>query len=98
MSTFEAKDIAKSARDTVKANLKKVTEKILIFNSKEANEDINDMYEVLTKLEKIIIEFGEKFAKRKKDKNVVDFSDVEHFALKILLKEEKEKSKKEKLK
>ena len=86
--TLEAKDIAKVTRDLVKESLKKVLNKILIFDSKEANEDINDMYEVLTKLEKTIIEFGEKFAKRKKDKNVVDFSDVEHFALKILLKEE----------
>ena len=86
--TLEAKDIAKSARDTVKANLKKVTEKILIFNSQEANEDINDMYDVLKKLENIILEFDQKFEKRKKDKNIVDFSDVEHFALKILLNED----------
>ena len=86
--TLEAKDIAKSVRDAVKANLKKVTEKILIFNSKEANEDINDMYDVLKKLENIILEFGQKFEKRKKDKNIVDFSDVEHFALKILLNQD----------
>ena len=85
--TLEAKDMAKVARDAVKESLKKVLEKILIFDSKEANEDINDMYEVLKKLEKIILEFSEKFAKRKKEKNVVDFSDVEHFALKILLDE-----------
>ena len=83
--TLEAKDDAKATRDIVKANLKKVTEKILIFNSKEANEDINDMYEVLKKLGNIIIEFGQMFEKRKKDKNIVDFSDVEHFALQILL-------------
>ncbi len=86
--TLEAKDDAKATRDMVKANLKKVTEKILIFNSKEANEDINDMYEVLKKLGNIIIEFGQMFEKRKKDKNIVDFSDVEHFALQILLNED----------
>ncbi len=85
--TVEAKDIAKVVRDAVKDSLKKVLDKILIFDSKEANEDINDMYEVLKKLEKIILEFGEKFAKRKKEKNILDFSDVEHFALKILLDE-----------
>ena len=39
------------------------------------------MYDVLKKLENIILEFGQKFEKRKKDKNIVDFSDVEHFAL-----------------
>ena len=86
--TLEEKDIAKATRDAVKDSLKKVLDKILIFDSKEANEDINDMYEVLTKLEKVILEFGEKFTKRKKEKNIVDFSDVEHFALKILLKED----------
>ena len=85
--TIEAKDIAKITRDVVKKSLEKVLDKILIFDSKEANEDINDMYEILTKLEKIILEFGEKFTKRKKEKNIVDFSDVEHFALKILLDE-----------
>ena len=90
--TLEAKDIAKSVRDAVKSSLKKVTEKILIFNSKEATEDINDMYDVLKKLENLILEFGQKFEKRKKDKNIVDFSDVEHFALKILLNEDGEPS------
>ena len=83
-----AKDIAKQTRDEVKGAIKKITEKILIFNSKEANQDINDMYEILKKLEKVILEFGEKFAKRKKEKNIVDFGDVEHFALQILLDEE----------
>ena len=84
----EAKDIAKVTRDAVKDSIKKVTDKILIFDSKEANEDINDMYEVLKKLEQVILEFGEKFTKRKKEKNIVDFSDVEHFALQILLDRE----------
>jgi len=90
--TLEAKDIAKVTRDAVKKSLEKVLDKILIFDSKEANEDINDMYEILKKLEKIILEFGEKFTKRKKEKNIVDFSDVEHFALKILLDENGEPS------
>ena len=85
--TLEAKDIAKVTRDAVKKSLEKVLDKILIFDSKEANEDINDMYEILKRLGKIILEFGEKFTKRKKEKNIVDFSDVEHFALKILLDE-----------
>ena len=85
--TLEAKDIAKVTRDAVKESLKKVMEKILIFDSKEANEDINNMYQILKKLEQIILEFGERFTKRKKEKNIVDFSDVEHFALKILLDE-----------
>lgn len=44
------------------------------------------MYEILLKLENIILEFGEEFSKRKRNKNIVDFNDIEHFALDILLK------------
>ena len=87
---IEEKEIAKQIRDGVKSEYKKITDKILIVNSKEANEDINEMYEILKKLENIILEFEEKFSKRKKEKNIVDFHDVEHFALKILLTENNE--------
>ena len=85
--TLEAKDEAKEVRDAVKASLKKITDKIVIFSSKEANEDINGMYDILKKLEQVILEFGEKFAQKKKDRNIVDFNDIEHFALKILINE-----------
>lgn len=88
--TLEEKDIAKEIRDEVKDSLKKVTDKILIFNSEEANQDINDMYEILKKLEKLILEFGTMFEKAKKDRNIADFSDIEHNALKILLNKNKE--------
>ena len=86
--TLEAKEMAKQTRDKVKKTINGLTDKILIFDSEEANTDINDMYQILLKLKDLIIEFGQKFTKRKKDKNIVDFSDIEHYALKILLKEE----------
>ena len=46
------------------------------------------MYKTLVKLENLILEFSKEFAKRKQEKNIVDFSDIEHFALNILLKED----------
>ena len=84
----EIKDNAKIERDEVKKKLSKVLDKIFICDSKQANEDIYDMYKILSKLEKIILEFGKEFLKRKRDKNIVDFNDIEHLALNILLKEE----------
>lgn len=85
--TLEAKDIAKEARDNVKKKLKKKTDKYLIFSSKEANQDIFDMYDKLKALKDIILEYGAKLSKVKKDKNILDFNDIEHFALNILVKE-----------
>ena len=86
------KEEAKNIRDSVKDNLK-VLDNILVCDSKTANRDIFDMYNILLKLENIILEFGEEFSKRKRDKNIVDFQDVEHFALKILIKEQEGKIK-----
>ena len=60
----------------------------MICNSKQANEDIFDMYSTLSKLKNLVFEFEQEFSKRKREKNIVDFHDVEHFALQILLKEE----------
>ena len=84
---YQEKDDAKSIRDIVKKKLKKKTDKILIFNSKEANQDIYDMYEVLKLLKNLILEFDGVFNKAKREKNILDFNDIEHTALKILLKE-----------
>ncbi len=84
------KDEAKSIRDIVKENLK-ILGNILVCDSKTANEDIFDMYPVLLNLRNIILEFEEEFSKRKREKNIVDFHDVEHFALKILIREKEGK-------
>ena len=81
------KDEAKNIRDMVKDNLK-VLNNILVCNSKDANQDIFDMYSILLRLKNIILEFGKEFLRRKKERNIVDFQDIEHFALKILVKEE----------
>lgn len=87
---FEEKEIAKKARDNVKKKLKKKIDKILIFNSKEANQDIYDMYEKLYLLKNLILEFKYQFEKEKRKKNILDFNDIEHLALKILLTKDKD--------
>ena len=78
---------AQKVREKVISTLKSSAEKVLIMDSNEAYQDIINMYDILNKLEGLILDFSQIFAKRKKEKNMVDFSDVEHFALKILLDE-----------
>lgn len=87
-TTNPIKDDIKNVRDSVKKKFKAKIEKILLSDSKQANLDIFDMYETLKKLEKLICEFDQKFSKSKQERNMVDFSDIEHFALNILLKED----------
>ena len=86
--TNPEKDKAKAIRDKVTKEFKAKRDKIFTANSEMANEDLIEMYEILSKLEKLIIDFDLEFSKNKRDRNIVDFSDVEHLALKILVKEE----------
>ena len=86
--TNPEKDKAKAIRDKVTKDFKAKRDKIFTANSETANVDLIEMYEVLSKLEKLIIDFDIEFSKNKKERNIVDFSDVEHLALKILVKED----------
>jgi len=81
------KENAKNIRDSVKKKFKAKIDKIFVSSSEEAIEDILEMYKTLSKLKNLIFEFDELFTKKKKDKNIVDFSDIEHYALQILVRE-----------
>lgn len=83
---MDLKEEAKEIRDRVKKNISVSIEKYFIFTSKQALEDIFFMYQTLDSLEKIVLEFSKEFRKRKKEKNMIDFNDIEHFALEILVK------------
>lgn len=87
----DLKEYAKNVRDDVKKKFSSKLSKILICNSEAANQDIFDMYEILLKLKNLILEFGKEFSKRKRLKNMVDFNDIEHLALDILIKKQDDK-------
>ena len=84
--TNPEKDRAKALRDKVTKDFKAKRTKIFTANSEDANNDLIEMYEILSKLENLIVNFDKEFSKNKRDRNIVDFSDVEHLALKILVK------------
>ena len=86
--TISYKDEAKEIRDKIKDNIKSSLSKIKLFTSKEANKVMYEMYEPLNTIKEIILEFEEKFAEKKREKNKIDFHDIEHLALKILTKKE----------
>ncbi len=80
----EAKERAKAIRDLAKANFTEV-QKLVRTNSEEAVSDINAMYTTLKAIQNLVLKFEKEFAKRKREKNIVDFNDIEHLALKILV-------------
>ncbi len=86
--TIEIKDSAKKIRDDVKKVFKNKKDSILLCESKYIINDIVEMYDILVLLEQLILEFSNRFESVKKEKNILDFSDIEHYALKLLLEKD----------
>lgn len=82
------KDEAKEKRDKINKRFKTEKDKLFIFSSKEAIEDISSMYKTLKTLKTLILEFQDKYTREKREKNIIDFNDIEHLALKILVKKD----------
>ena len=85
--TNDLKDEAKDVRESTKDEFKKV-KKLMNCSSEEAVQDIKYMYPILKMLKDLILEFSQKFYQRKREKNIMDFSDMEHLALRILVKKD----------
>ena len=90
--TSELRDTAKNIRDKMREGVLTTTSsiknKIFIYKSCQANSDILEMYEMLKEIKKIVLEFAEKYKKAKLEKNIIDFNDIEHLALQILVQKD----------
>lgn len=64
----------------------KLIKETLIYDSKSAYSDIYEMHEVLKILRDVVIKFSEEFKAKKRERNIIDFNDIEHYALEILVK------------
>ncbi len=84
--TNPQKDETKDVRDAVKRKIKNKINKTFLYNTEDALNDIQEMYPILENIKYVVLKFTEKFAEKKSNKNVMDFSDIEHYALKILLR------------
>lgn len=89
--TLEVKELAKQKRDVVKKQFNKAVE-VLNGNSEQAMEDLLEMHSKLNIIKDLVFAFEDEFTKQKREKNIADFNDIEHFALNILLQKNEEGS------
>ncbi|MFI3326187.1 MAG: helicase-exonuclease AddAB subunit AddA [Clostridia bacterium] len=73
-----------SSRKNVKAKIETLTE-YFCDNEKQCLEDIQNSYQVAKNLIETVKSFGDEFAKLKKDKKFLDYNDLEHKTLELLL-------------
>lgn len=82
------KEKVKEIREEVKKGLKDLISQYFFQTPEEMLKDLQAVNQVIQVLFELTLEFMEEFAGRKEEKNLIDFNDLEHFALKILVKED----------
>ena len=90
VSDVEVQDTVKGIRDEVKKKIGKIKEDIFTMEPEEMLQSIKKSYPFMKKLASIVIDFSNRFASKKKERGVLDFNDLEHLALKILIEEDEE--------
>ncbi|MBP3618302.1 MAG: helicase-exonuclease AddAB subunit AddA [Lachnospiraceae bacterium] len=86
-SSEEKKARAKKLRDTYKAMIEELRKDYFFASPEQMAEDMAAMAPLLQVLVELCREYGERFAKKKAEKGVVDFNDLEHLAVRLLLEE-----------
>ena len=81
----EKKEKVKNLREQEKEILKGLAEKYFQQDSSALLVRLASCAPVVETLTDLVLEFKERFSEKKREKNLLDFTDMEHFALKILL-------------
>ncbi len=84
----EMKESVKGLREDIKKGLKELSEQYFFQPPEEMLSDLQASGRILQVLFDLVLEFMEEFAGKKEEKNLIDFGDLEHFALKILIDEQ----------
>ena len=97
LSTKKAADVdeqkkqrVKDLRDEEKGILKELGQRYFQSTEKELLEVIRYIRGPIEMLVELTAEFKEQFGEAKREKNILDFTDMEHFALQILMTKEGE--------
>ncbi len=82
------KEDVKNAREYSKKQIKALKERYFSQNMDTWIADMAKVYPMAQYLEKLLLEFDRRFKAAKREKNIIDFNDIEHYALEILEQEE----------
>ena len=87
-------ELVKSLREQAKDVVKKLCKQYFFCSPEMMIEQLERTEPMLEEVVRLTKQFADEFAAAKRRKNLVDFHDVEHFALQILVDEETENAKK----
>ena len=80
----EEKDKAKKIRDNAKKSIEKIKASVFNKNYDDLKDEIKFLYPIVKSLSDVVLMFEQIYSQKKRDKGIIDFNDIEHFALQIL--------------
>ena len=82
-----AQDEVKAARNAMKEHIKKLYSNGFDSSSADIAEDLSKLYPLLKCLSDMVLSYDAIYQQKKRDKGLLDFNDLEHYCLKVLLKD-----------
>ena len=80
------KNQIKNCRENIKKTVEDL-QKLFVWNQQECKEDILTLKPLVSTLFECVTYYGERINKLKLDKNIADFSDIEHFMIRLFVKD-----------
>lgn len=87
----EKKNYVKEKRDSVKKAVEKIKADFFFEEPQQACEKLQAVSKYVDTFVKLALEFSDRLQEEKRNKNMLDFNDMEHFALNILVDPETER-------
>ena len=84
VSDEDKQNLVKSIREGIKKKSKGLISNIFSSTKEESLEVIRKSYPFMKSLSLLVLEFMSKFNEKKRERNILDFNDLEHLCLKIL--------------
>ena len=80
----EARDSAKAIRDKNKKSLESIIGATFYKSNSQIYNEIKYLHPIVKSISELVIEFEDNYQDKKREKGIIDFNDIEHFALTIL--------------
>ena len=90
VSDEESLEIVKSIRDSIKKKTSKLIEDSFSMTVNDALNGIKNSYPYMKMISQLTLEFINRFKEKKRERNILDFNDLEHLCLKILIENDEE--------
>ncbi|EKQ52427.1 MULTISPECIES: helicase-exonuclease AddAB subunit AddA [unclassified Clostridium] len=92
ISDENSQNTVKKIRDDIKKKLSELIDNTFSVTPQQMLNNIQSAYPHMKKLTELVLEFGDRFNKKKRDRNILDFNDLEHLCLKILIDYDEDKN------